>query len=455
MDSRIANFHQALDSHPVSRFQIWTLAVAFLLLLVDGYDAQSIAFVAPALGKDLHLARAALGPVFSSGLLGLMFGAVVFAPFADRFGTRPVLAICTLIYAVFTLATIWVASFEGLIALRLLTGFGLGGVMPNSVGVVLEYVPTRLRTTMVSIAVCGYPLGGAVGGVVSAAMVERFGWHSVFLVGAFVPLITLPLIVWSFPNSLLHVLNAPEPRIELHRIIAKVAPGWEPSKLAEVDTFAITPQFPIRLLFEGGYAGRTLLIWLAYFMNLVLLYFFVNWLPSVLNAGGLSLELASVATSLYNIGGIAGCFLIAYFCDRTTPQRTLCVTFVASAVSVLLIAWAGNAPVALIASTVVAGFCTIGGQIAMNAFTSAYYPPAARSSGLGWALAVGRFGSILGPLIAGFLIGMNVSGPNLFRLSSIPAALTALAIILVGRSPELPGGPTRDVPFKMESLREF
>ena len=176
--------------------------MAFLLLLVDGYDAQSIAFVAPALGKDLHLGRAALGPVFSSGLLGLMLGAVVFSPLADRFGTRPVLAICTLIYAIFTLATIWVASFQGLFALRLLTGFGLGGVMPNSVGVVLEYVPTRFRTTMVTVAVCGYPLGGAVGGVVSAAMIEKFGWHSVFLVGAIVPLITLPLVLWSFPNSL-------------------------------------------------------------------------------------------------------------------------------------------------------------------------------------------------------------------------------------------------------------
>lgn len=455
MDSHIVSFHQALDSHPLSRSQISIIFLAFLLLLVDGYDAQSIAFVAPALGQDLHLARAALGPVFSSGLLGLMFGAVVFAPLADRFGTRPVLAMCTLIYAVFTLSTIWVATFHGLVALRLLTGFGLGGVMPNSVGVVLEYVPMRVRTTMVTVAVCGYPLGGAVGGVVSAAMIEKFGWHSVFLVGAFVPLVTLPLIFWSFPNSLLHVLNAPPPQTELRRIAAQVAPGWEPPRLAEGDRSAIRPRFPIRLLFEGGYAGRTLLIWLAFFMNLVLLYFIVNWLPSVLNAGGLSLQMASVATSLYNIGGIVGSFLVAYFCDRTTPQRTLCVTFLASAVCVLLIAWAGNAPVALIASTVVAGFCTIGGQIAMNAFTSAYYPPAARSSGLGWALAIGRLGSVLGPFIGGLLIGMNVSGSNLFRLSAIPAAITAVAIVLVGRPPETPGGSARELPLKMESLREF
>ena len=386
--------------------------------------------------------------------MGLMLGAVVFSPLADRFGTRPVLAICTLIYAIFTLATIWVASFQGLFALRLLTGFGLGGVMPNSVGVVLEYVPTRFRTTMVTVAVCGYPLGGAVGGVVSAAMIEKFGWHSVFLVGAIVPLITLPLVLWSFPNSLLHVLNAPPPQTELRQMVAKIAPGWEPSQATKSDQSAIAPRFPVRLLFESGYAGRTLLIWLAYFMNLILLYFIVNWLPSVLNADGLSLEMASVATSLYNVGGIAGSFLVAYFCDRTLPQRVLCITFIASAVCVLLIGWAGNAPGALVASTVGAGFCTIGGQIAMNAFTSAYYPAAARASGLGWALAIGRFGSILGPLIGGLLIGMNVSGPNLFRLSAIPAAITAIAIIFVGRSPELPSGPTRELPFKMESLRE-
>lgn len=455
MDSRIASFHRALDSHPVSRFQVWTLAIAFLLLLIDGFDAQSIAFVAPALGKDLHLARAALGPVFSSGLLGLTFGAVVFAPLADRFGTRPVLAICTLLYAVFTLATVWVASYQALIAVRLLTGFGLGGVMPNSVGVVLEYVPARVRTTMVSIAVCGYPLGGAVGGVVSASMIEKFGWQSVFLVGAFVPLVTLPLILWTFPNSLLHVLNAAPPQAELRGIIAKVAPGWEMSQIAEDDRSTVRPRFPIRLLFEGGYAGRTLLIWLAFFMNLVMLYFIVNWLPSVLNAGGLSLQLASLATSLYNIGGIVGSFLIAYFCDRTRPQWTLCVTFLASAVCVLLIAWSGNAPVALIASTVVAGFCTIGGQIAMNAFTSAYYPAPARSSGLGWALAIGRGGSILGPLIAGSLIAMNVSGPNLFRLSAIPAVITALAIVLVGCPPETTRRSAPELPLKIESLREM
>ena len=282
MDQRIVSFRAALDTRPVTGFQIRMVAIAVLLLLTEGFDSQAIGYVAPALRELLHLTPLQMGSALSVGLFGLTIGALVFAPLADRFKTRGLLVICILICGISTIATIWVSSLQMLIACRFLTGFGVGGVMPQAIGVVSEYAPTRWRTTIVTIAGAGFSLGGVVGGTVSATLIPRYGWQAVLIFGGVAALLMLPFALWSFPNSLPQLLNSAEPRAELAKVVALLAPGWKEPK---VPAGSVKEHFPVRLLFEGGYTTRTLLIWTAYFMNILALYFILNWLPSVLKTG--------------------------------------------------------------------------------------------------------------------------------------------------------------------------
>lgn len=444
MDPRIPAFRAALDRRPVSRFQWRLLALAVLLLMTDGYDTQAIGYVAPVLTNLWQVPRASFGPVFSAGLVGLMLGAMVFTPIADRYGTRRVLLACTGVYALLTLATALAPSREVLLALRFLTGLGLGGAMPNAIALVSEYSPTRMRTLMVAAAVCGFSLGGAVGGAVAAATMSRFGWQSVFVVGGIVPLVALPFLARWLPESLPRLLAEPAPQARLHAVLAQVAPGWTPPTAHAVAERG-EQAFPLRLLFAGGYAVPTLLIWLAFFCNLLLLYFLANWLPSVVHASGLSVEMANITTAVYQGGGTVGALVLAWICDRVgRAQPVLACAFLGAAACSVLIGAAGTSAPALVLSAAGAGFCVVGGQIAANAFTGNYYPAAMRATGVGWALGIGRFGSIFGPLIGGVLIGLDVPTPTLFGLFALPALIAGLCVLLVRRAPDaaaVPSGP--------------
>ena len=400
--------------------------------MTDGYDTQAIGYVAPALTGLWHLPRGSFGPVFSAGLLGLMFGAMVFTPVADRHGARRILLLYTAAYALLSLATALADSRGVLLALRFTTGLALGGAMPNAIALVSEYSPTRLRTLLVAAAVCGFSLGGAVGGAFAAATMHRFGWQSVFVTGGVFPLIMLPFLARWLPDSLPHLLADPAPHTRLAAIAREIAPGWSPGP---APALASRHAFPLRLLFTGGYALPTLLLWAAFFCNLLLLYFLANWLPSVVHAAGLSIAMANSVTAIFQGGGTVGALVLAFICDRLgRPQRVLALAFLAAAACTALIGAAGTSPALLMLTVAGAGFSVIGGQIAANAFAGNYYPSAMRATGVGWALGMGRIGSVLGPLLGGRLIGLDLPTPALFQWFALPALLAALCILLIRRS---------------------
>jgi AAHS family 4-hydroxybenzoate transporter-like MFS transporter len=432
-DTRMLSFRAALDARPLSAFHYRLLALTVLLLFTDGYDTQAIGYVAPVLTELWHVERSSFGPIFSAGLIGLMAGAMIFTPIADRFGARRVLLGCTTAYAILTLATVWAGSPVLLLVLRFLTGLGLGGAMPSAIALVSDYSPTRVRTLMVTITVCGFSLGGAVGGAVAAVTMSRFGWQSVFVIGGIVPLLALaPLALW-LPESLPRLLEEPALHSRLRTVLANLVPDWTVS--ADATSAQSKRQgFAVAMLFAGGYARSTLLIWAAFFCNLVLLYFLANWLPSVAHAGGLSVAIASLMTASYQGGGTVGALTLAWTCDRTKhPQLVLACVFLGAAVCCALLGSVGTFAPALIATACATGFCVIGGQTAANAVVGNYYPPDIRATGVGWALGIGRFGSIFGPLIGGILIGLQVPNRVLFGLFALPAFLAATCFMLIDR----------------------
>ena len=199
--SHAVDVAEFIDQQPVGGFQIRLLLTCAAVLFLDGFDTQAIGYVAPALAKEWGLTKAALGPVFSAGLFGLMIGALVFGPLADRIGRKKIIIFSTLAFGIGTLATAFVQDVNTLLAIRFLTGLGLGGAMPNAIAMTSEFSPHRRRATMVMIMFCGFSVGAALGGLLAAALIPQFGWRSVFVVGGVAPLLLVPILALRLPES--------------------------------------------------------------------------------------------------------------------------------------------------------------------------------------------------------------------------------------------------------------
>ena len=435
----IINITDLIDQSKLTKHQIWVLLLCALCMVVDGFDVQAMGYVAPAIIQDWGIAKADLGSVFGAGLIGMAFGALFLAPFADKFGRRPVLIGAMFALSVCMAVTMMAESVQALVSYRFITGICMGAIIPNCVTLAGEYSPTRFRVTLMMIISSGFILGGVLGGVLAAAIIPIWGWHSIFLTGAIAPLILAVVMLFKLPESL--------PFLTLKNRKPDVLKTWA-TRLGYVESAGTESKFvvresakegaPIAQLFKDNLALGTLMLWVVNFMNLLAAYFLANWLPVLMTEAGHAGSKAVLAGAVFWIGGLLGNLILGWFVDRRGFGWTLSLTFIGAALAIAMI---GQSATTLSMAFLVigaAGFCVLGAQTALNALGAVFYPTSVRSTGIGWALGVGRLGSILGPVLGAELIRLNWSTPNLFLTVTIPVILALIAILVFWKFGNLP-----------------
>src|SRR6478752_5089564 len=441
-----------IDQQPVGSFQIKLLLTCAAVLFLDGFDTTAIGYVAPSLAKEWGLTKAALGPVFSAGLFGLMIGALLLGPLADRVGRKKIIIFSTLAFGIGTLITALVDGVGALLAIRFLTGFGLGGAMPNAVAMTSEFNPRRRRATMVMIMFCGFSVGAALGGLLAAALIPHFGWRSVFVAGGIAPLLLVPVLALWLPESVRFLALTGRANERVAGLLGLINPkvAFAPGAQFVIHE-AELPGIPVLHLFRDGRAAVTLLLWVVFFMSLLDLYFLSNWLPTVLNDLGASLSQAAVIGSMLQIGGVVGTFALGSVFARFS-FRALALVYFAAVFAVGAIGQLGHSVVFVTMAIFAAGFCIVGGQIAANALAAGFYPTAVRATGVGWALGIGRVGSIVGPLIGGALLAAKWGTAAVFATAALAALCAALAAFCLSRLAGMGGsGKGADQPASFEA----
>jgi MFS transporter, AAHS family, 4-hydroxybenzoate transporter len=445
-----------IDAQPVGGFQLRLLLTCAAVLFLDGFDTQAIGFVAPALAKEWGLSKGALGPVFSAGLFGLMIGALLFGPLADRVGRKKIIILSTLAFGIGALASAFAQDVSTLIVIRFLTGLGLGGAMPNAIALTSEFNPRRRRATMVMIMFCGFSVGAALGGLLAAALIPHFGWRSVFIVGGSAPLLLAPILAFKLPESVRFLALTGRANAQVAQLLGLINPKavFAPATRFVVDEPELAG-IPVLQLFKGGRRLATLLLWVVFFMSLLDLYFLSNWLPTVLNDLGASVSQAALIGSMLQVGGVVGTFALGSIIDRFS-FRALALVYLIAVFAVGAIGQLGHSVTFVTLAIFVAGFCIVGGQIAANALAAGYYPTSIRATGVGWALGIGRVGSIVGPLVGGVLLTKQWSTGEVFMAAAVAALCAALAALSLSRLAGLGGSGkgAPDLPVSFEtSLR--
>ena len=432
-----------IDAQPVGAFQVNLLLICATVLFLDGFDTGAIGYVAPALVKEWNIGKTSLGAVGSAGLVGLMIGALLFGPLADRIGRKKIILLSTLGFGVGTLVTSLVNDVNALLAIRFLTGLGLGGAMPNTIALTAEFSPHRRRATMVMLMFVGFSIGAAVAGFLAAALIPQFGWRSVFVVGGATPLIFVPILAWRLPESVrfLALTGRADARVAELLTLVNVKADFAAGCRFVVNEPALKG-IPVQHLFRDGRTLATLLLWVVFFMNLLDIYFLSNWLPTVLNDLGASISQAAAIGSMLQVGGVVGTFALGSIIDRFS-FRALALVYSVAVFAVGAIGQLGHSAIFVTVAIFTAGFCVVGGQIAANALAAGFYPTSIRATGVGWALGIGRVGSIVGPFVGGLLLSLQWSVGEVFVAVALAALCAALAAFALGRLAGLGGSSKR------------
>jgi AAHS family 4-hydroxybenzoate transporter-like MFS transporter len=421
-----------IDRHRVTGFQISVLGLCMLVAALDGFDTQAIGYTAPAIAKQIGLAMKDFGQVGSAGLLGAAIGALSFGPLADVFGRKWFMIIAMVVFAVFSYFTAQSGTLNELLAYRFFAGLGLGGVTPAFLAMGAELAPKRLRSVFVTVLFASFPGGGLIGSLIASWVIPAFGWQSLFYIGAVAPLVIAAILAVYLPESIRFLLARNIGQDQVRRTLERIMPGEVPA-----DAELVAPPDPAREgvpvthLFTEGRAVPTVLLWVPFFMVFMVLVTVTFWTPAVLNSVGFSLSSAALIIGLNNLGSAIASALSGWLVHRMGAFLVLIPGFV---IGGLCLAWFGQATSSvplLAAASFLAGFFVGGTGTGLLAVAAGMYPTSIRSTGIGWAMGMGRVGQVFGPSLTGLLVAAGYKVGGIFYAAAIPCFIGALFLIFL------------------------
>jgi AAHS family 4-hydroxybenzoate transporter-like MFS transporter len=424
------NVTRLIDDGPLTGFQIGTIVCCALVSALDGIDTQSIGVAAPFIAEGLGIKIADFGPIFSSALLGATLGAASFGPLADRLGRKTLLIVAAVLFGVFTVLTASANSVGVLMIFRLLAGLGLGGATPCFIALTSEYAPARLRATLVTVMWSAFPLGAMMGGLLNSYIITQMGWRAIFYIGGVAPLFLALGLFFYLPESIKFLLVRRNDNNAVRRIVAR----FRSPLVREGARFVVEekrlPGASIRHLFTQGRALGTLLLWVPFFTGFGILTVAVLWTPSLLRLNGISPANTAFVVAFNGLGGFIGQSTAGRLIERFGIGPVLFPAFLLGAAATVGLGY-GASSVALAATFIglIGLFMGVGtgGAIALSALI---YPTPIRSTGVGWGMAMGRFGQIVGPLIAGALLGAGWTADRIMIVIACGGLIGAVFVVL-------------------------
>lgn len=426
-DTAVSAVETKLENQRIGALQIRVMALCTLIQICDGYDINSIAWSVPSLIDIWHLPPPAFTTAFLWSSIGILVGALSAGPIGDRVGRKPLLVVSLTIFGIASLLSAFVPSLFVLTICRFFTGLGIGGAFPGAASLAGDYAPHRRRALLIMASFTGAPIGGFVGGqIVAFWLLPQFGWQSIFIAGGLFPLILVPaLLIWlpESPRFLARKKNlSPRHAALLKRL--DIAPG-------DSHYVDVAQENPVKMIFGRGYLLQTLLLWVIFFCSLLNLFLFGYWMPTVFKLMGMAPAQAVFASSLRDCGAIFAALYLGWAIDHVGPERSLALHYLVGAVFIAMIALVAMPYLLLLAMTFLAGMTIIGSQTGANATCGKLYPARMRTSGLGWALGVGRLGGIAAPVLGGYLLTLGLPPTEIFLCACAFAVVAAAATALL------------------------
>lgn len=387
------NDRTAIGKEPV----LATMLLCFLIVTLDGFDTISITFVAPILARDWGMAPAAMVPVFLATSVGAVIGYMACGPLALRFGTRSLALGSVLLFGLGSLATVLAGDIVSLTALRFITALGLGGALPVAISRAADLMPGRRSATAAMIIATGISAGGVLAGIAGGPLMAHAGWTSIFIVGGVLPLLLLPWIAIAIRDDGARLRHA-------------------------------SGGNAVSALFGKGLGGATAMLWLFAFLVFLIAYALTSWLPTLALQIGLAPEKAPAVAAAFAMGGLIGDVLLILLSARVHTATTLLVSATLGLVGVLLFGLVGVSEAAIMPLVILIGMGFIPCCVAQSALAVALYPAALRTTGIGWAAAMGRLGSIAGPGVGGLVLASGWPPQQIVLTAAIPAVAAILLL---------------------------
>ncbi|MEM7077134.1 MAG: MFS transporter [Pseudomonadota bacterium] len=433
-----AEINRIIDHGGFNRRQVALVAMCMLFNLLDGFDITAMAVVANPVGEELGLGADRLGWLFSAALAGMMAGAMLLAPLSDRYGRRLVVIVALGVVACAVLLIAVTSNLAGLVFLRFISGCGAGAILASQAALAAEYSPPKFRAAIVAIVTSGYPLGAMSTSLVAQWLLPEYGWRSMFIFGGVLTLLMSVIAITSLPESIRFLL-VQQPANALARVNATLQRFRKPAldRLpAPPATVHDGPENFLRVLLGASYRRQTLFLWSAFFMCVSTLYFLQSWIPKLVEDSGFSAADGRSAFFLFNFGGVCGIYLMSALSTRWSLNSLIAQFAILAGISMMLFANVEGDRLVIAALILVVGILQQGAFTGLYPAAAAVYPTRVRSAGIGWAIGLGRFGAVVGPALAGYLIAAGFGLSFNFFVFAIPMFIGALlAYRLILQSP--------------------